>query len=160
MTIQDRRKKHEIFHESTSIQKKIINEKNFTYRIIFNVLNKYIRKNKKILDVGCGSGTLSLNLASKGNKVLGIDISGKAIAACRESARIIGLNNAEFKRMDFPNDIPKAKFDYIICCEVIEHLKNDELALEKIFSVLNKNGIAIISTPSENAPLYKLGMAN
>ena len=40
---------------------------------------------------------------------------------------------------------------------MLEHLENDELALGKIYSLLKKNGIAILSVPSRNAPLHKLG---
>ena len=61
--------------------------------------------------------------------------------------------------MDFPNKSPDEKFDYIVCSEVIEHLQDDDLALRKIYSLLKPKGVAIISTPSKNAPLYRLGLA-
>lgn len=114
---------------------------------------------KEILDIGCGAGTLSLYLASKGNIVLGIDISKSAVDLCRKSANSLKLNkNSSFEVMDFPKEVPNKKFNFIICSEVIEHLKNDNLALQKIFSLLKPSGIAIISTPSRNAPLYRLGL--
>lgn len=150
---------YDIFHKETSIQTKLINDNNFTYRILLGFINKFLVKHKNILDIGCGAGTLCLYYASKGNTILGIDISQKAIDSANGSAKFLRLTNARFKKMGFPREIPREKFDFIIFTEVIEHLENDDLALKKIFSILKKSGIVFISTPSKNAPLHKLGMA-
>ncbi len=147
------------FHKSTSIQTKLITENNFTYRILIGVINRFLDGSKKILDIGCGAGTLGLYYANKGNTVLGIDISQKAVDSANESAEFMALKNARFERMDFPNDVPKEKFDFIIFTEVIEHLENDDLALKKIYGLLRTGGIVVMSTPSKNAPLHKLGLA-
>jgi len=155
----DRRRTHEIFHQKTLMQKRIISEKNFTYRIILSVVNKYFKGKKKILDIGCGVGTICLYLANRNNNVFGIDISQNAIISCKQSAKSLQFKNVYFERMDFPNKTPDENFDYIVCSEVIEHLEDDELALRKIYSLLKPKGIVIISTPSKNAPLYKLGLA-
>lgn len=157
----NRTEQYEKFHKDSRSQEKIINSSNFTYRIILNVINNFLDSPNKILDIGCGVGTLSLYLASKGHRVYGVDISSNAIKSCQESAKKLGLKNkVHFRVMNFPNKIPNEKFDFILLIEVIEHLENDHLALRKIYSLLNKGGIAIISTPSRNAPLYKLGLAH
>lgn len=152
---------YEIFHRNTKIQKAVINEKNFTYYYILRILNKYIdfKKHNNILDIGCGSGAISLYLANKGiNNILGIDISKKSIKMCTLSAEKIKLKNTRFEVMDFPNRVPRITFDIVLCLEVIEHLKNDILALDKIYKLLKPGGTLILSTPSSNAPLFKLGM--
>lgn len=149
---------YEKYHNKSSTQKKVISANNFTYINIIPILNSCLSKNiKSILDIGCGSGTISLYLASKGYKIKGIDISKKAIDASNKSAEIIGLKNADFEVCDFPNKIPSGKYDLIFFSEVIEHLPNDELALQKIYKLLRPGGILFLSTPSKNAPLYKLG---
>ena len=156
-----KKKIYEEFHEETLVQSRVIKENNFTYRIILEVLNRFSDPPKNTLDVGCGAGTLSLYLASKGNRVVGIDVARNAIDACTKSANLLGLNkNTSFKVMDFPKQAPSKKFDLIILSEVIEHLKNDDLALKKIFLLLKRGGVGIISTPSKNAPMYKLGLAH
>jgi SAM-dependent methyltransferase len=152
-------KLYEIFHHNTNLQTKIISKNNFTYRIILSVVDKYLKKGNKILDIGSGAGTLCLYYGSNGYEVLGIDISQKAIIAANASAEYLGLKNVKFSQMNFPHETPKDKFDFIIFTEVIEHLEDDDLALKKIFSLLNSKGIAIISTPSKNAVLYKLKLA-
>jgi len=154
-------KQYEDFHKNSQSQKKIIDSGNFTYRIILKVISKFLDSPKKILDIGCGVGSLSLYLASKGHRVYGIEISSNAIKSCLESAKKLSLeNNTHFKIMDFPSKIPNEKFDFILLIEVIEHLKDDSLALGKVYSLLKKGGTAIISMPSKNAPLFKLGLAH
>lgn len=147
------------FHKNTTRQSKIITSNNFTYKIILSVLDKYISTKKDILDIGCGAGTISMYLASKGNRVKGVDISPKAIQAAKESSKINNLSNITFETCNFPIKIPNGKYDIITCFEVIEHLNDDDMALRMMNQLLKKNGILIISTPSENAPLYKLGYA-
>lgn len=151
---------YEIYHSKSKGQGKIVGEKNFTYINILPILNSCLGKNiNKILDIGCGSGTISLYLASKGYEVKGIDISKKAIEACKESANNIGLKNVKFEISEFPKSLPQEKFNLIFFSEVIEHLPNDDLALRKIHKLLKPGGILFLSTPSKNAPLYKLGLA-
>lgn len=153
---------YEKFHQKTTSQEKIINTKNFTYRIILDVIRDHIISftNKTILDVGCGAGTISLYLANQGANILGVDISRKAIDSCKKSARILKLTD---KTQFICNTIEKIKFrqkfDAIICSEVIEHIPRDRTFLKIIHRLLKNNGILILSTPSINAPLYKIGLA-
>lgn len=151
--------KYEEFHQATKSQKRVIVKNNFTYRHILNEVDKFLKSPKHILDIGCGGGTLCLYYASRGNTVVGIDISQKAVDSARESAEFLELKTASFKVMNFPNEVPKEKFDFIIFTEVIEHLENDDLALKRIFSLLKGGGTVFISTPSKNAPLHRLGVA-
>lgn len=153
----DTKKVHEDFHAKTKKQLKVIGENNFTYKIILKILNNYLKPTQDVLDIGCGAGTLSYYLAQKTHSVCGIDISELAIDKCNETKKSLDLKNIEFKVMNFPYEIPKKKYDLIICFEVIEHLQEDELALEQIYSLLNPNGLLILSTPSLNAPLHRLG---
>lgn len=152
---------HEKYHKQTSSQKNLISPNNFTYKILLPIIDKFVKKKKpkNILDIGCGAGTLCLYYANKGFKVTGIDISEKAIKACKESAGQLGLEKkATFKVLDFQKESLKERFDLIFFTEVIEHLENDDLALKQIYKLLNPGGVVILSTPSKNAPLYKLGL--
>jgi len=154
-----RKNLHERYHSRTRWQSKIIKDNNFTYRILISVINKYVKKpSLRILDIGCGAGTLSFYLANKGHNVLGIDISSKAIKECNASKKALGLKNTDFQRVDFPDRIPNGKFDVIIFTEVIEHLEDDKKALQSIYKLLKPNGLMILSTPSDTAPLHKLGL--
>ncbi len=153
-------KLYETFHKNTSAQSSTIKKNNFTYRHILYFVDKYLYGKNKVLDVGCGSGTLCLYIANKKKNILGIDISKKAIQTCIESSKTLNLTEyTSFKAIDFPKQSINGKFDLVILTEVIEHIKDDKLALKSIYKLLNKNGILIISTPSVNALLHKIGYA-
>lgn len=151
---------HEKYHSRTKAYSQIISERNFTYRIILPFIKKNLEgRPKKILDIGCGSGTLSLYLASQGHSVHGIDISRRAINICVQSAKDLGIKNVTFEVINFLEDkITNQKYDVILLLEVIEHLENDIASLKKIYHKLNPGGLLILSTPSSNAPLYRLGL--
>lgn len=151
---------HEAYHKKTKASYKVINTNNFTYRHLVSAINSQLKKpREKILDIGCGAGTLCFYFASKGHMVTGIDISSKAIESCKKTANNLGLTNVSFKKTHFPEEISlNQTFDLVIFTEVIEHLNDDALALKKINSFLDRNGILILSTPSIYAPLNKLGL--
>lgn len=71
--------------------------------------------NKKILDIGTGSGAISLALSKnlKDSKVIGVDISKNAIDLANENKIKLNINNVEFKESDIFSNI-KEKFDIIV----------------------------------------------
>lgn len=71
--------------------------------------------NKKILDIGTGSGAISLALSKnlKGSKVIGVDISKNAIDLANENKIKLNINNVEFKESDIFSNIDE-KFDIIV----------------------------------------------
>ena len=68
-----------------------------------------------ILDVGCGTGSLSVLLASLGHSVTGIDLSPAMIAQAEAKAKTLG-QRITFKVMDASNpDLSPQQFDVIVC---------------------------------------------
>jgi 2-polyprenyl-3-methyl-5-hydroxy-6-metoxy-1,4-benzoquinol methylase len=150
------------FHNKSASSLNIINSNNFTYYYIIKTLNEVVKSYKKnvhILDVGCGTGAIDLYLANLGFKVTGFDISKKAIDIANKNSN---LNNFKkfpsFYTKDIQSAIPKKdKYEIIICSEVLEHIKNDSNVIKKLKTSLKKGGSLIITVPSSNAPLYRLG---
>lgn len=155
----DRKKIHEKYHTQTSSQKKKIRRNNFTYRILIEKIEKYLSKKMKVLDIGCGAGTLDFYLANKVKDIQGVDISKKAIDSCNATKENLEIKNVNFKVCFFPSENVKGKFDLVIFTEIIEHLEDDMKALREINKLLNKKGILFLSTPSSNSPLHRLGLA-
>ncbi len=146
------------FHGNSKMQSSIISEDDFTYRGILEISKPHLKKAQRVLDIGCGVGSVDLYFGKAGKKVLGIDVSRIAIRRAKESASYLGLNDkVKFQVLEFPQDVPKGKFDVAICSEVLEHLKDDDYAVKLIGKLLKTKGILIASSPSLNAPLYKLG---
>lgn len=147
------------YHKDRNLQKRVISDKNFTYRNIIGVVNR-LKYGERVLDIGSGVGTIDFYLASKGKNITGIEISSKAIFAARESAKVLGLeSNTEFIKGEFLNWKHDGHFDLVICSEVLEHLKDDNKAIGKIYKLLKKGGLAIFTVPSKNAPLFRFGLA-
>ena len=160
-------KQYNEFHRNSKIQKTPIKRNNFTYRLIIGETEKILsgikKDNVKILDYGCGVGTLVFYLASTGNNVVGVDISPLSIKLCNRSAKEMNLSSRV--RFSVDGDFWKkiknisTKFDLIICSEVIEHVRNDAELLEKLSRILNEKGYIFLTTPSKNAPLFRMGFA-
>src|SRR5687767_2792036 len=90
-------KLYERYHSSPKIQTRIIDENNFTYRNIITLLNKNLpKKGSKILDIGCGVGTIDFYLSKKNYLITGIDISKQAIHVAKENAKLFKSKNIKF----------------------------------------------------------------
>lgn len=115
--------------------------------LINKIINKFVKKENKslkILDVGCGTGSILKSLKSKG-ELYGIDISDFAIKMCSS------MGNFKLKRMDAENlKFPKETFDLIILLDILEHVKNDKKVIDRCYGVLKKNGVVIITVPAHN----------
>jgi len=153
--------KYEQFHQKASLQKRLIKRTNFTYYYLIKKINSVLHdnKNKKVLDIGCGTGAISLYLAKQGCDVTGVDISHYAIELAKKNARNFNLTKkAKFLEKDIQKASIKGNFNLIICSEVLEHLKKDKKKLLDLNKILNKDGKLIISVPSKNAPLFRMGL--
>jgi len=153
---------YEKFHSSLKLQKRIISKRSLTYRGIIRIIEEYesFYGEKKALDIGCGSGVLSFFLGSLGFKITGIDISKRAIQICIQNKETLGLSEKiNFFKLDFPSEIVKGKYDLIICSEVLEHIRDEGMAMKAIRRKLKDDGIAIFSVPSIECPLFRLGLS-
>lgn len=151
---------YNLYHNKNKrIQYRIVSKNNYTYQQIISLIEKFFSPNKKLLDIGCGVGTVSFYAASIGLIVKGIDISSRAINLAYKSKRALELTRVSFKIADVvdPSEYSENTYDYAICSEVIEHVVNDTQLLNNIFKALKANGLLIVSTPLISAPLYKWG---
>ena len=67
-----------------------------------------------VLEIGCGSGIISIHLVKKGNKVTSVDINPKAVKATKHNAQ---KNNIEIEvlQSDMFSAVSNRKFDTIVC---------------------------------------------
>ncbi len=105
---------------------------------------------KQVLDVGCSQGIAAILCARMEKDVCGIDISAKSIEYA------IGLKNNEpheisdridFICGDFLQYNFKNKFDTVIMGEILEHVFEPGLFLDKAKELLNENGRLIVTVP-------------
>ncbi len=102
-----------------------------------------------VLDVGCGNGNNSRQMASLGFKVLGIDISKATID---EANRLNTYQNLSFKSIAAEELSITKKFDAIICSEVVEHLHQPTPVIKTLTKLLEKDGVLIVTVPNGYGP--------
>lgn len=94
-------------------------------------------KNKRILDIGCGSGSFSLRLSKLGFFVVGVDICYKLLELAIGQKKDVVFINADSLNLPFK----KESFDIIFCAAFLHHLpKQIALLSQKFFSLLKPNG--------------------
>lgn len=146
------------YHQKNDQYHKLIGPNNFTYFYILDwlrIAGLSDWRKKKVLDVGCGVGTMSLDVASKGAAVTGVDVSPRALKIAQAAQKDLAISNVIFKQGELKKGT--ATFDVAVCFEVIEHVKNEAAFLANIRSHLKPKGILILSTPSSENVLYKSG---
>ncbi len=116
---------------------------NIKNKFILKRIIKYI-KNKNVLEVGCGYGSFTYLMSLYSSSVDAIDIDKKIISSAKFS------ENVNYYNISIEEYETKKKYDTIVCLQVIEHIKNDIFAIEKMKKLLKDNGYIIISTPSSD----------
>ena len=107
-----------------------------------------LKPNHKVLDVGCGWGTLALDIAKKTQcEVVGITLSKNQLEYAQQKAREMNLENqVEFRLEDYRQ--LSEKFDRVVSVGMFEHVgrKFYSKYFNKVFDFLNEDGVALIHT--------------
>lgn len=112
--------------------------------LILWAVEKYFLYAKTVLDVGCGTG---FNLEGIHARYPTLDLYG-----CDASPRALQISRSRLPQADFNTasvyDLDtEGKYDLVMALDVLEHLDDDGLALQKIHGLLATNGGAIITVP-------------
>jgi SAM-dependent methyltransferase len=117
-----------------------------TYGEMFRLINRLVSgDNLRILEVGCGRGYLSLELARRGHDLLGIDLNEQAIRVAYQTRNTDPYNSGrgklEYQVSDFAVwNNTDGEFDLVIFNRVLHHIPQSAKALEKVRSLLGRNG--------------------
>ena len=104
-------------------------------------------KNKKVLDVGCGTGLFCYTVAKKGAIVTGIDYSEESINIAKNYKH----KNLIFKNADIYDGLD-SKYDIIVSLGTLEHMDNPLKILRIFKKHLKKNGKIVITSPNWTNP--------
>ena len=104
-------------------------------------------KPMEILDIGCGNGSVSAQLAEFGHIITGIDASPDGIEIARSSYPNVQFKVASVYSDDDLNRVTDEQVDCVISLEVVEHLFYPAKLFQQSHKVIKEGGHLIISTP-------------
>ena len=108
----------------------------------FQIISELIENNCRVLDVGCGDGTLMKFLKDKKRvDTRGLEISKNNVQSCISKGLSIIEGNAEKDLHQFPN----LSFDYVVLSQTLQAFYNPEKVIEDLLRVANK---AIVTIPN------------
>jgi SAM-dependent methyltransferase len=117
----------------------------------------HLRSGMRVLDVGCGPGSITVGLADAvaPGEVLGIDLQADQIAVARERANEAGVGNVRFEVADLSTglELPHAYFDAAFAHAVLMHLHDPISALAEILRVLRPGGLIVVRDPDFGATI-------
>jgi len=108
----------------------------------FQIISELIENNTRVLDVGCGDGTLMKFLKDKKNiDTRGLEISKNNVQSCISKGLSIIEGNAEKDLHQFSD----LSFDYVVLSQTLQAFYNPEKVIDDLLRVANK---AIVTIPN------------
>ena len=108
----------------------------------FQIISELIENNKRVLDVGCGDGTLMKHLKDNKNiDTRGLEISKNNVQLCISKGLSVIEGNAERDLQQFPD----LSFDYAILSQTLQAFYNPEKVIDDLLRVAKK---AIVTIPN------------
>ncbi len=122
----------------------------------FKGLLEVVPTPKNIIEVGAGEGFLTDILARKFEKahIIACDLSERQNEMARENLAKFG-SRMSVQKEDAENITLKDRsVNFVVCCEVLEHVEKPKKALSEIHRILDKDGYALMSVPWE--PIWRM----
>ena len=118
-------------------------------------LEKYGIQGKKLLDLACGTGEITVELAKHGFEVTGIDLSDEMLFIAQEKATSLGLS-IPFYQQNMAELDGIGSFDCItIFCDSLNYLQNEQDVIstfQRVYEHLNEGGLFLFDVHS----IYKM----
>lgn len=112
-------------------------------KVLFSFLSE--SSGKKLLDIGCGTGEITLELKNKGFDVAGIDFSEVAVKKAREKGLNIMLSDLDKDGIKFSDN----SFDIVWAGDIIEHVFDPMFLFKEIARVLKPDGSFLFTVPND-----------
>ena len=103
-----------------------------------------IRPHDRILEIGCGIGTVVHELSEKGHDITGIDISGEAIEYGRKKYSDIRLEVQAAETLPYEDE----SFEVVLSFDLFEHIAAIDKHISEVRRVLGPGGYYLFQTPN------------
>jgi len=106
-----------------------------------------IDKKDAVLEMGCGTGIISLGIAPRVERVVGTDISPKMISLARAKAEQLALVNVDFQVGDsYSLPFEDGSFDTVLLFNTLHFLKEPNKVLQEAYRLLKTGGYFALAT--------------
>jgi ubiquinone/menaquinone biosynthesis C-methylase UbiE len=102
-------------------------------------------KGLRLLEVGCGTGNISLALAHRGARVVGLDASGPMLARAQDKTRQEGLAITCIKGLASHLPFADESFDGVLCILALDFMTDREMVLQEMARVLRPEGFVAVA---------------
>ena len=121
-------------------------------RRLDKIIEKARKAGGKVLELGCGCGMLSLEMARNGLQVTGVDLSARSIEVAEkyrnENPFQHGFGELEYLCADFDSlEFDDGSFDSIVFFRSLHHFVDTNKVMEKTARLLKPGGILLLSEP-------------
>jgi len=103
-------------------------------------------KGKNALEVGSGGGILTEEIAKMGFRTIGIDPADQSVITASNHAKQSGLDIKYEKGSGESLPYDDRSFDFVFCCDVLEHVQDLPKVISEISRVLKPGGVFIYDT--------------
>ena len=152
---QDKKNEISFFDQIAEEEKEYIALSTKSYDRLFAELSKCLGQSKKrikIVDLGCGTGSLTKKLLSLNSEVYGCDISSKCIETVNKLYPNINFSVQDIENLSFDDNF----FDVAVFSGVLHHFEDFNKPLMEAKRILKKGGLIFAFDPNINNPFFWL----
>ena len=106
-----------------------------------------LKTGMRLLDVGCGPGSITRGLAERlaPGEVIGLDLSAETLTAARQDAAARGISNLRYEEGSvYALPFADASFDAVFAHQVLQHLRQPDAAIAEMLRVLRPGGLIAV----------------
>lgn len=118
--------------------------KSATGNLYLDSLASLVSENARLLEIGCGHGEVLAEARRRGFRIAGVEVSSQAVSAANRYlvAPVVAAGTVETLAL------PRGHFGAVLAADVIEHVRDPEAWLLRIYDLLTPGGVLLLITPS------------
>ena len=133
------------YFESVAGDWERIRKSYFDDRVASLAIEKLLPSDLTLADIGCGTGSLTFELARFARKVIGVDLSNEMLRRARAMAQERGVDNVEFRQGDvFDMPVAAQSVDAAFCVMVLHFLPDPGRAVAALCRIVRPGGAVIV----------------
>lgn len=146
-------KEQQEFYDDTwrkSLDEGTENRGNLQANLQFLQETNLLKTSDKILEIGCGTGSLVHELSGKGFDITGMDISQEAITYGIKKYRDIKLSVQPTEQLSFADE----SFNVVLSFDLFEHIARVDRHVSEVYRVLAPGGYYLLQTPNKYSSAF------